>query len=43
MGIDLTGQEGTILICDHRCTLNVKPEDYLYYLELKEAMHAIAQ
>lgn len=29
---------GYIPFCDHRCPPNVKPDDYLYYLELKEAM-----
>ncbi|MGE5550134.1 MAG: hypothetical protein ACM3ZC_06335 [Bacteroidota bacterium] len=24
--------------CDHRCPPNVKPEDYLYYLDLKEEL-----
>lgn len=27
---------GYIPFCDHRCPPNVKPEDYLYYLDLKE-------
>ena len=29
---------GYIPFCDHRCPPNVKPKDYLYYLDLKEAM-----
>ena len=29
---------GYIPFCDHRCPPNVKPVDYLYYLDLKEAM-----
>ncbi|MFA6929745.1 MAG: hypothetical protein WCT05_05415 [Lentisphaeria bacterium] len=29
---------GYIPFCDHRCPPNVKPEDYLYYLELKKQM-----
>ena len=29
---------GFIPFCDHRCPPNVKPEDYLYYLDLKEEM-----
>jgi uroporphyrinogen decarboxylase len=29
---------GYIPFCDHRCPPNVKPQDYLYYLDLKEAM-----
>ena len=28
---------GYIPFCDHRCPPNVAPEDYLYYLDLKEA------
>jgi uroporphyrinogen decarboxylase len=31
-------QGGYIPFCDHRCPPNVKPEDYLYYLDLKEKM-----
>jgi uroporphyrinogen decarboxylase len=29
---------GYIPFCDHRCPPNVKPGDYLYYLDLKEKM-----
>lgn len=29
---------GYIPFCDHRCPPNVKEEDYLYYLDLKESM-----
>lgn len=29
---------GYIPFCDHRCPPNVKPADYLYYLDLKERM-----
>lgn len=29
---------GFIPFCDHRCPPNVREEDYLYYLDLKEAM-----
>jgi len=29
---------GYIPFCDHRCPPNVKTEDYLYYLDLKEGM-----
>jgi uroporphyrinogen decarboxylase len=29
---------GYIPFCDHRCPPNVKPQDYLYYLDLKEKM-----
>ncbi|MBR4444261.1 MAG: hypothetical protein IKS52_13445, partial [Clostridia bacterium] len=27
---------GYIPFCDHRCPPNVNPDDYLYYLDLKE-------
>jgi uroporphyrinogen decarboxylase len=33
---------GYIPFCDHRCPPNVKPEDYLYYLDLKERMFGMA-
>ena len=29
---------GYIPFCDHRCPPDVKPDDYLYYLDLKEEM-----
>jgi len=29
---------GYIPFCDHRCPPNVRPDDYLYYLDLKEKM-----
>jgi len=32
----LVERGGYIPFCDHRCPPNVKPEDYLYYLDLKE-------
>jgi len=32
---------GYIPFCDHRCPPNVKPEDYIYYLDLKEEMFGI--
>jgi hypothetical protein len=32
---------GYIPFCDHRCPPNVDPDDYLYYLELKERMFGI--
>ncbi len=32
---------GFIPFCDHRCPPNVKEEDYLYYLDLKEEMFGI--
>jgi len=34
----LVERGGYIPFCDHRCPPNVKPEDYLYYLDLKEHM-----
>jgi len=34
----LVAQGGFIPFCDHRCPPNVSPEDYLYYLDLKEEM-----
>lgn len=34
----LVARGGYIPFCDHRCPPNVKPEDYLYYLDLKEKM-----
>ena len=37
----LVARGGYIPFCDHRCPPNVKPEDYLYYLDLKEAMFGI--
>lgn len=36
--VPLVERGGYIPFCDHRCPPNVKPEDYLYYLELKEEM-----
>lgn len=32
---------GYIPFCDHRCPPNVKEEDYLYYLDLKEKMFGV--
>lgn len=32
---------GYIPFCDHRCPPNVKPRDYLYYLDLKEELFGI--
>jgi uroporphyrinogen decarboxylase len=34
--IPLVERGGYIPFCDHRCPPNVKPDDYLYYLDLKE-------
>lgn len=36
--IPLVNRGGYIPFCDHRCPPNVDPEDYLYYLDLKEKM-----
>lgn len=36
--VPLVEKGGYIPFCDHRCPPNVKPEDYLYYLDLKEKM-----
>jgi len=36
--VPLVERGGYIPFCDHRCPPNVKPEDYLYYLDLKEQM-----
>jgi uroporphyrinogen decarboxylase len=36
--VPLVERGGYIPFCDHRCPPNVKQEDYLYYLDLKEAM-----
>jgi uroporphyrinogen decarboxylase len=36
--VPLVERGGYIPFCDHRCPPNVLPEDYLYYLDLKEAM-----
>jgi len=39
--VPLVERGGYIPFCDHRCPPNVKPEDYLYYLDLKEAMFGL--
>lgn len=36
--VPLVERGGYIPFCDHRCPPNVKSEDYLYYLDLKEKM-----
>ncbi len=36
--VPLVERGGYIPFCDHRCPPNVKYEDYLYYLDLKEEM-----
>jgi len=37
----LVERGGYIPFCDHRCPPNVKPDDYLYYLDLKEQMFGL--
>jgi uroporphyrinogen decarboxylase len=37
----LVERGGYIPFCDHRCPPNVDPDDYLYYLDLKEQMFGI--
>lgn len=39
--IPIVERGGYIPFCDHRCPPNVKPEDYLYYLDLKEKMFGL--
>ncbi len=36
--VPLVERGGYIPFCDHRCPPDVKPDDYLYYLDLKERM-----
>ena len=36
--VPLVERGGYIPFCDHRCPPNVKPKDYIYYLDLKEQM-----
>ena len=36
--VPLVEQGGYIPFCDHRCPPDVSPENYLYYLDLKEKM-----
>ncbi|HEY5563366.1 MAG TPA: uroporphyrinogen decarboxylase family protein [Clostridiaceae bacterium] len=39
--VPIVERGGYIPFCDHRCPPNVKPEDYLYYLDLKEKMFGL--
>ena len=39
--VPLVERGGYIPFCDHRCPPNVKVEDYLYYLDLKEQMFGL--
>jgi uroporphyrinogen decarboxylase len=38
----LVERGGYIPFCDHRCPPDVDPDDYLYYLDLKEEMFGMA-
>ena len=40
--IRLVERGGYIPFCDHRCPPNVDPNDYLFYLDLKEEMFGLA-
>jgi hypothetical protein len=40
--VPLVERGGYIPFCDHRCPPNVKPADYLFYLDLKERMFGMA-
>ncbi|HAU37627.1 MAG TPA: hypothetical protein DCX07_07910, partial [Phycisphaerales bacterium] len=40
--VPLVERGGYIPFCDHRCPPDVKPEDYLYYLDLKERMFGMS-
>jgi len=39
--VPLVERGGYIPFCDHRCPPNVSPEDYLFYLDLKESMFGV--
>lgn len=39
--VPLVERGGYIPFCDHRCPPNVRPQDYLYYLDLKEKMFGL--
>ena len=39
--IPLVERGGYIPFCDHRCPPNVNPDDYLYYLDLKEHLFGL--
>jgi uroporphyrinogen decarboxylase len=36
--VPLVERGGYIPFCDHRCPPDVNPDDYIYYLDLKEKM-----
>ena len=40
--VPLVERGGYIPFCDHRCPPDVTPENYLYYLELKEKIFGMA-
>ena len=39
--VPLVERGGYIPFCDHRCPPNVDPDDYVYYLDLKEQMFGL--
>jgi len=39
--VPLVERGGYIPFCDHRCPPNVRPDDYLFYLDLKEEMFGL--
>jgi uroporphyrinogen decarboxylase len=39
--VPIVERGGYIPFCDHRCPPNVRPKDYLYYLDLKEKMFGL--
>ncbi|MGA2976879.1 MAG: uroporphyrinogen decarboxylase family protein [Spirochaetia bacterium] len=39
--VPIVERGGYIPFCDHRCPPNVKPKDYLFYLDLKEKMFGL--
>lgn len=41
--VPLVERGGYIPFCDHRCPPNVKEEDYIYYLDLKEQMFGLQE
>ena len=41
--VPLVSRGGYIPFCDHRCPPNVKTDDYIYYLDLKEEMFSLAK
>ena len=39
--VPLVERGGYIPFCDHRCPPDVDPDDYIYYLDLKEEMFGL--